>query len=87
MTIDTQVLKHRVKNAVTFAYFQDDTLYYHCADGFEFPVPVEDTKNGQGGSAKFKATDRGMLFMKWIRKAMVAEAEAEANATSFYGHP
>ena len=61
-------LKDCVKGNVTFTKFKSDALWYVCENGFEFPVPVEDTKNGQGSSAEFLATDRAMMFMRWIRK-------------------
>lgn len=34
-------------------------------DGFEFAIPLEDT-----AGAEFKAEDKGMFFMRWIRKHM-----------------
>jgi hypothetical protein len=72
MMINTTVLKHRLNNPIVFAYFQDHTLYYKCEDGFVFPVPLADTINSQGNSPKFYNEERGMMFMKWICKAMVA---------------
>ena len=37
-------------------------LWYRHQDGFEFPVPVEDT-----GDAAFLAEDKAIVFMRWIR--------------------
>lgn len=58
-------LKSRVKGTVTFIHYQDQNLIYKCDDGFEFPVPLSDT-----GHTRFPATEKAMLFMRWIRKHM-----------------
>lgn len=59
-------LKDRVSKPVHFSHYQDGNLIYQCeADGFEFPVPISDC-----GSARFLNTDKGSLFMRWIRKHM-----------------
>lgn len=71
--MDTNILKTRVKGQVKFSHFQDEVLYYICDDGFEFPVPVADTRNAQGGSPRFEATSKGITFMTWIRKQMLYE--------------
>ncbi len=71
-------LKERVSNEVNFVRFVNveskQELWYVCKDGFEFPIPLSDTEG-----AEFKATDKGMFFMRWIRKHMtlieVAKAE------------
>lgn len=72
--IDTELLKSRVKSPVNFAYFRDGSLWYHCHDGWEFPVSVGDTMNAQGGSPTFLREDKGIVFMRWIRKQMETEA-------------
>jgi len=36
---------------------------YKTATGLEFPIPVLDTND-----ATFKAEDKGIFFMRWIRK-------------------
>lgn len=38
---------------------------YKCANGFVFEVPVTDTND-----AVFKDEDKGIFFMRWIRKAL-----------------
>jgi hypothetical protein len=58
-------LKSRVKGEVTFQHYQDGSLIYRCDDDFQFPVPISDC-----GSARFPAKEKGMLFMRWIRKHM-----------------
>lgn len=69
-----QEIKHRVATikdrvasgkVVTFSHYQQGELWYICEDGFEFPVPIDDT-----GDAKFKPDDKAMFFMRWIRKHM-----------------
>ena len=76
--IDTTLLKARVKEPVHFSYFRDGSLIYVTGDGWEFPVPVEDTINEQGGSPTFNAEEKGITLMRWMRKAMQAEAELRA---------
>lgn len=56
-------IKECIKGTVTFSYYRSGQLWYTCGNGFIFPVPVDDT-----GDAKFEATDKGMLFMRYIRK-------------------
>jgi hypothetical protein len=51
---------------VFFQYYRDGNLWYQTEiGGFDFPVPIEDI-----GNATFKAEDRAMLFMRYIRKHM-----------------
>ena len=74
----TELLKKRVKSRARFTFFRDRTLYYRCDyDGYEFPVPVADTGNEQGDSAIFLADDKGIFFMRWIRKAMESEDDSQ----------
>ena len=47
----------------TFVRFADDTLWYRCTNGFEFPVSVEEAKGGI-----FLPEDKASFFMRWIRK-------------------
>jgi len=72
--IEKSLLRERVKGKVRFSFYRDGALHYACEDGWEFPVPVEDTTNQQGASPTFLAEDKGIVFMRWIRKAMEAEA-------------
>ena len=50
-------------NMVHFMFYRKGQLWYRTDCGFEFPVPVEDT-----GDAEFLASDRAMLFMRYIRQ-------------------
>lgn len=59
-----------VKGQVTFTKFVNDRLWYKCDNGFEFSVPLQDTKNAQGNQPEFLAVDKGIIFMRWIRKEL-----------------
>jgi hypothetical protein len=48
---------------VKFVRYFDGDLWYTTEDGFEFPVPVVDI-----GNATFRAEDKAILFMRYIRK-------------------
>jgi len=48
---------------VEFMRFQQGELWYKAENGFEFPVPVDDT-----GLAAFNSKDKAMLFMRWIKR-------------------
>jgi len=48
---------------VRFSWYRTGELWYTTECGFEFPVPVSDT-----GTAVFKAEDKAILFMRYIRK-------------------
>jgi hypothetical protein len=72
-------------NTVTFLKYYDGDLWYRLvhANGetlgstdipavevFDFPVPVSDI-----GNATFHATDKAILFMRYIRKQLKLESE------------
>jgi hypothetical protein len=48
---------------VHFLFYRQKELWYKTDDGFEFPVPIDDI-----GDGVFLATDKAMLFMRYIRK-------------------
>ena len=54
---------------VHFQFFRKGELFYKTTDGFEFAVPASDC-----GDGVFLATDRAMLFMRYIRKQLEANA-------------
>ena len=58
-------LKDCVKGSVTFQFYRKGELFYKCDNGFIFRVSVDDT-----GDAAFNASDKAMLFMRWIRKEL-----------------
>jgi len=78
MAIDNDVLKTRVKAAVQFIFYRDGELWYRAVDGWQFPIPVVDTMNAQGGRPTFNAEERGMTLMRWIRKHMETELSWQA---------
>jgi hypothetical protein len=56
-------IKLYIKGEVTFQYYFDKQLWYKTENGFEFPVPIDDT-----AGARFLAKDKATIFMRWIRK-------------------
>lgn len=67
-------LKDMIKNkTVRFLKYRKGELIYITECGFEFPVPISDT-----GDGTFLASDKAMMFMRYIRKHIV-EIEAEQN--------
>jgi hypothetical protein len=67
-------LTNLVKGTVTFMHYAKGELWYKTESGFEFPVPVSDT-----GDAIFQASDKGMFFMRWIRKHIELIEQAKAD--------
>jgi len=67
-------VKELIQGEVTFEFYRDGNLYYRTGNGaLLFPVPVSDV-----GNATFKAKDKGILFMRYIRKFVdVCSKEAE----------
>ena len=69
-------LKEHVSGQVQFHYYRDGQLWYKTTNtGFSFPVPIEDI-----GNATFWAEDKGLLFMRYIRKHMEVREEAQKAA-------
>ena len=64
-------LKDHVSGPVTFTHYFDGNLWYVTETDFLFPVPISDI-----GNAKFLATDKGIMFMRYIRKHMELINEA-----------
>ena len=60
-------LKELVKGDVKFVYARDGALWYRAEDGtlagFVFPVPFQEV-----AGATFRHRDRGIIFMRWIRR-------------------
>lgn len=58
-------IKDLVKdNTVTFQFYRDGSLWYQVeGHDFIFPVPISDI-----GTATFNATEKAILFMRYIRK-------------------
>lgn len=60
-------VKDCIDGIVTFQFYRSGDLYYKCHNGFLFTVPISDTND-----AVFNYQDRGIYFMRWIRKAIDA---------------
>lgn len=58
-------VKECVAGKVQFLFYRSGTLFYRCENGFVFEVPITDTND-----AVFKDVDKGIFFMRWIRKAL-----------------
>jgi inactivated superfamily I helicase len=59
------LMKERIAGNVQFQYYRDKELWYKTQDGFLFQVHIDDATG-----ATFKNEDKGILFMRWIRKYM-----------------
>lgn len=63
-------LKNLIKEKVRFDFCRAGILYYiatdiETRDEYRFPVPLSDI-----GDATFLCEDKGILFMRYIRKAV-----------------
>tara|TARA_B100000745_G_C20139839_1_gene390771 strand:- start:951 stop:1199 length:249 start_codon:yes stop_codon:yes gene_type:complete len=58
-------IKRAIKSngTVKFSFYRSGELWYETEFGEIFPVPIEDT-----GEAMFLATDKAILFMRYMRK-------------------
>jgi hypothetical protein len=61
-------LKDLIKGNVYFVEYRKGNLWYEAgrhlnSTTFQFPVPIEDT-----GDGTFRSVDKGILFMRYIRK-------------------
>jgi len=69
----THTIKEIIKDHVAHLKFiQDGKAYYEVVvdmgTSYEFPIPINDM-----GTGIFNRDDKAILFMRWIRKAMVEE--------------
>ena len=67
-----------------FAFYRDGSLYYETDSRFVFSIPVSET-----GTATYNASEKAIVFMKWIRPqytGMVAE-QTQRKSPSFLGCP
>ena len=58
-------LKDYIKGETEFQFYRSGNLYYKTENGFIFGVPTSDTDD-----AIFLKKDKGIYFMRWIRKAL-----------------
>ena len=56
-------IKACVRHPVEFSHYTQGNLYYITVNGDIFAVPIDDA-----GEATFLDTDKGMLFMRYMRK-------------------
>jgi hypothetical protein len=88
-------IKSLVREQAVFSHFEDGKLWYDILfltddqglddDGskyyipanFQFPVPVEDT-----AGARFFNVDKGLFFMRWIRKHLEFLRQAQDDSAA-----
>jgi hypothetical protein len=63
---------------VHFEFYRKGELWYKTEDGFEFPVPIEDT-----GDGVFLKSDKAMMFMRYIRKQIANIEAGKAERSDF----
>lgn len=74
--MNTPELKELIKKTAFFDFYRQGHFYYHVSvqneedkygipQHWQFPIPLEDI-----GTATLNDSDKGILFMRWIRKAM-----------------
>jgi len=63
-------LKDLIKGKVTFQFYRKGELYYETESGFVFRVPISDC-----GDACFNREDKGIMFMRYIRKELESQNE------------
>lgn len=73
MNITTD-LKTHLKGNASFVYWRDNAMWYQTESGLMFPIPVADLD-----TAQILATEKAMVFMRWIRKYL-ASAESARDA-------
>jgi hypothetical protein len=58
-------IKDIVKNGkkAQFMYYKQNELWYVTECGFKFPVPINDTGDGE-----FRFEEKAMMLMRYIRK-------------------
>ena len=77
MNTSTKLLNLVKNKFVNFIFYSDGALWYTTDCGFEFPVPVSDSK--EVGTATFMAVEKATLYMRYIRKhlEMIEKAKQE----------
>ena len=75
-------LKDLVKDReVVFSYYVDQELWYSVeGTDFSFPVSIEEAKGGL-----FKARDKAILFMRYIRKHINGLEKAKKDHEQEFG--
>jgi hypothetical protein len=72
-----RTIKEMIENnqTVKFVSYRKGELWYETECGFQFPVPIEDA-----GDATFMATDKAIMFMRYIRKHFNNIAEGKQDS-------
>lgn len=64
-------LKQLVSSQCQFSHYRAGVLYYFLlVEGFEYILPIDITDTKEIGSATFERNEKGILFMRYIRKAI-----------------
>ena len=75
MSVNERIKKY-IKETAVFKYYRQGELIYEIIteddEVFMFPVPISDT-----GTGIFKAADKAVFFMRWIRKQLEAIVEEQ----------
>lgn len=66
-------VKEHIAGNVEFQYYRAGNLMYRTSTGLEFAVPISDTNE-----ATFPRIEKGIFFMRWIRKHLAEAKETEA---------
>ena len=62
----TYTIKDHIEGTATFVQFRDSALWYQTEKtGLVFPVSIDEV-----GTTTFRAEEKGILLMRWIRKYM-----------------
>lgn len=79
--IDLKLLKDRVQSNCTFVYAQGGDLYYLVVNGsYLFKIPYADTVDSGGSHPEFKALEKGIILMRWIKKQMELDQAIQEEA-------
>lgn len=81
-------IKDMVKDGkkARITHYKLGELWYETECGFKFPVPVHLTE--EVGEATFKAEDKAIMLMRYIRKHVALLEEArKTNVADFPGGP
>lgn len=64
-------IKDMVKDGkkVYFVFYRQGELWYRTECGFRFPVPISE----DAGNTTYLPEDRAMMFMKYIKKQIIAD--------------
>jgi hypothetical protein len=69
-------IKDHIQGFCRFSHYRAGHLYYVTSTGLEFPIPISDTNE-----ATFPAEEKGIFFMRWIRKHLATLETNESSST------